>query len=187
MYVNIHWLFLGQFSLRWWTLPSHSLASARAVGSAGQCRFVGLRIPRMCVGIHRLFLCKFSLRWGSTAPFTGLRLRRGFAGQCRFVNHESRECAWAFTGSFSVSSPSAGGHRPIHWFLPCHICSLGGDCFFRPKAFVSATCSVFRRTEPAARADVVSWAHESRESTWTFTGSSSVSSPSAGGHYRPVQ
>ena len=56
----------------------------------------------------------------------------------------------------------------------------GGYCFFRPKAFVSTTCSVFRRTEPTARADVVSWADESRECAWTFTSFSSVNSPSAG-------
>ena len=63
----------------------------------------------------------------------------------------------------------------------------GGYGFFRRKASEPTTYSVFRQTEPTARSNVASWAHESREGTWAFSGSSSVSSPSAEGLYRPIQ
>ena len=92
---------------------------------AGQCRFVGLRIPRICVGIHRLFLCKFSLRWGALPPHSIASVRAvGSRANVASWANGSRECAWAFTCPSSVSSPSAGVlYRPIHWSLPCQICS----------------------------------------------------------------
>ena len=119
-----------------------------------------------------------------TAPFSGLRPRCGSWANVASWVHESRECTWAFIGSSSVSSPSAGG-APPHSLLPA-LPELfpGGYGFFRRKAFEPTTYSVFRQTEPTARADVASWANESREGTWAFTCSSSVSSPSSGVLYR---
>ena len=93
----------------------------------GKCRFVGLRISRMCMGILRLFLCKFSPRWGAL-PSHSLASARAEGSRANVASwaRESRESTWTFTGFFSVSSPSAGVlYRPIHWSLPCQICSLG--------------------------------------------------------------
>ena len=139
----------------------------------------------MCVGIHRLFLCKFSLCWGALPPHS-LASARAVGSRANVIAwaYESREGTWAFTGYSSVSSPSAGG-APPHSLLPA-LPDLfpRGYGFFRRKAFEPTTYSVFRQTEPTARADVASWANESREGTWAFTCSSSVSSPSSGVLYR---
>ena len=156
-------------------------------GFAGKCRRVGLRIPRMRVDIHRLFLCQFSLCWGALPPHS-LASARAVGSRANVIAwaYESREGTWAFTGYSSVSSPSAGG-APPHSLLPA-LPELfpGGYGFFRRKAFEPTTYSVFRQTEPTARADVASWANESREGAWTFTGFSSVNFPSAEGHCRSI-
>lgn len=75
----------------------------------------------MRMDIHRLFLCNFSLRWGALT---------------------------------------------LHSLVPA-LPDLfpKGMVFFRRKAFVPTMYSVFRRTEPTARANVVSWTRESRECT----------------------
>lgn len=133
----------------------------------GQCRFVGPRIPRRYVGIHWLFLCKFFLRWW-TQPSRSIASARAEGSRANVASwaHESRECAWAFSGFSSVSSPSAGGASP-HSLVPA-LPDLfpKGMVFFRRKAFEPTTYSVFRQVEPTARADVASWAHESCECTW---------------------
>ena len=108
IYVDIHWLFLCKFSLRWWALPSHSLASARAVGLAGKCRRVGQRIPRIYVDIHWLFLCKFFPRWGAFPLHSQASDRpcaRG-ASRCRFVGPRiPRMYAWTNSGILPLEYP----------------------------------------------------------------------------------
>ena len=116
----------------------------------GQCRFVGSRIPRMYVGIHRLFLCKFSPRWGAL-PLHSLASACAVGSRVNVASltYESREYAWAFSGSSSVSSPSAGVlYRPIHWSLSCHICFLGGIVFSVQKRLCQRRAASFAEPNP---------------------------------------
>ena len=116
----------------------------------GQCRFVGPRIPRMCVGIHRLFLCKSSLCW-RTLPHYPQASALAVWQWAKVASwaHESREYAWAFTGSSSVSSPSAGVlYRPIHWSLPCQICSLRVWFFSVEKRLCQRCTASFAEPNP---------------------------------------
>ena len=90
-----------------------------------------------------------------TAPFSGLRPRCGSWANVASWVHESRECTWAFIGSSSVSSPSSGVlYRFIHR-LP-------------PAPWVRGPMQLHRPTKPA-------------NVRGHSPGSSSVSSPSAGG------
>ena len=126
----------------------------------GQCRFVGPRIPRRYVGIHRLFLCKSSLCW-RTLPHYPQASALAVWQWAKVASwaHESCECTW-HSLAFSRS------------ILPL----LG--CFTAPFSGLRPRCGSW--------ANVASWVHESREYAWAFSGSSSVSSPSAGVLYRPI-
>ena len=96
-----------------WFSPSKSVCandvqrlSQNRTHGAGQCRFVGLRIPRMCVGIHRLFLCKFSLRWGAPPHSLVPALPDLFSGGYGFFRRKAFE--QPRTASFAEPNPRPG-------------------------------------------------------------------------------